>query len=391
LTLRRTVCKAAATGIRNAAAARDRPPEGPMAELSIRGLAKTYAGGVRALAGVDLDIRSGEFFTLLGPSGCGKTTLLRAVAGFVRQDSGEIHVGGRRIDDLPAHRRDIGMVFQDYAVFPHLTVADNVAFGLRARRLPRERIAERVADALRMVHLAGLERRLPAELSGGQQQRIGLARAMAIHPTLLLMDEPLSNLDAKLRVELREDIRDIQRRLGITTVYVTHDQEEALAVSDRICVMNAGTVEQVATPHEAYARPRTRFAAGFVGTMNFLEAEIRADSTLVFAGGAARLAGAPAPGKVTLAIRPEHVAIADPGAAPPGALGVAGTVRKTTYLGREAHLVIDVAGMALAAEILDPTPAHLAMEGRAVVAVLPFARLAAFAPSGESAAVEFAP
>jgi len=194
---------------------------------------------------VALEVAAGEFFTLLGPSGCGKTTLLRCIAGFLAPDSGNIHVGGTRIDTLPAHRRDIGMVFQDYAIFPHLTVAENVGFGLRARGMPRGEIGQRVAESLATVRLEGYGQRLPGELSGGQQQRVGLARAMAIRPQLLLMDEPLSNLDAKLRVELREDIRDIQQRLGITTIYVTHDQEEALAVSDRICVMHGGRIEQV--------------------------------------------------------------------------------------------------------------------------------------------------
>ena len=239
-----------------------------VAELKIQGLAKSYRD-VRVLESIDLDIASGEFFTLLGPSGCGKTTLLRTIAGFQRQDRGEIIVKGDRIDHKPAHKRDIGMVFQDYAIFPHLTVAENVAFGLKARSLPKADIDQRVDESLKMVRLDGYHGRYPAEMSGGQQQRIGLARAMAIRPTLLLMDEPLSNLDAKLRIELREDIRDIQRRLGITTIYVTHDQEEALAVSDRICVMNKGNVEQIGTPYEIYREPIRHFAAGFVGTMNF--------------------------------------------------------------------------------------------------------------------------
>ena len=218
----------------------------------------------------------GEFFTLLGPSGCGKTTLLRIIAGFLAQDRGSLLFDGRRIDTLPAHRRDIGMVFQDYAVFPHLSVRDNVAFGLRARRLPRAEVAARTEQAVALVRLQGFERRMPAALSGGQQQRVGIARALAIRPRLLLMDEPLSNLDAKLRLEMREDIREIQRRLGITTIYVTHDQEEALAISDRICVLQAGRIEQVGTPFEIYRSPARRFAAGFVGTMNFLPAEVDA-------------------------------------------------------------------------------------------------------------------
>ena len=333
-----------------------------MARLTIAGLVKRYAGEVLALAGIDLEIRTGAFFTLLGPSGCGKTTLLRTIAGFVRQDEGTIHVDGERLDDRPPHRRDIGMVFQDYAVFPHLSVADNVAFGLRARKLPRDEIATRVGEALRLVHLEGLGERLPGELSGGQQQRVGLARAMAIRPKLLLMDEPLSNLDAKLRVELREDIRDIQRRLGTTTIYVTHDQEEALAVSDLVCVMSAGRVEQIGPPLEVYRAPRTRFAAGFVGTMNFLPATVDAGGRLAVAGAEpVALAGGAAPGPLTLAIRPEHVAVGAAGGDASPALGLPGTVRKTTFLGREAHLTIDGPAGPLAAELLDPTPDQLAM------------------------------
>ena len=363
-----------------------------MAGLTIAGLVKEYAGGVRALAGVDLEIRSGAFFTLLGPSGCGKTTLLRAIAGFVKQEAGTIHVDGERIDDRPPHRRDIGMVFQDYAVFPHLCVADNVAFGLRARKLPREEITTRVGEAMRLVHLEGLEKRMPGELSGGQQQRVGLARAMAIRPKLLLMDEPLSNLDAKLRVELREDIRDIQRRLGITTIYVTHDQEEALAVSDLICVMSAGRVEQIGPPLEIYRAPRTRFAAGFVGTMNFVQAQIGADGRLAIPGAeAVALAGAPAPGPVALAIRPEHVEVGAARDAGGPALSLPGTVRKTTFLGREAHFTIDGPAGPLAAEVLDPTAAQLAMDGAPIAVRLPLARLLAFAPSGEARTLEFAP
>ncbi len=361
-----------------------------MADLSVKGLVKEYAAGIRVLAGIDLDIRSGEFFTLLGPSGCGKTTLLRTIAGFIRQNSGTIHVGAEPLDDQPAHKRDIGMVFQDYAVFPHLNVADNVAFGLRARRLPQDQIATRVGEALQLVHLDGYGKRLPSELSGGQQQRVGLARAMAIRPKLLLMDEPLSNLDAKLRVELREDIRDIQRRLAITTIYVTHDQEEALAVSDRICVMSAGHIEQVGAPLEIYRAPRTRFAAGFVGTMNFLEAQIDAENRLVVAGTAATLAGTLKTGAVALAIRPEHVEIVtgDP-ADLSTALHLPGTILKTIFLGREAHLKIDTPSGKVTAELLDPRAEQLQMTGANITLRLPFSHLRAFDTSGAFLPLEF--
>ena len=361
-----------------------------MADLSVKGLVKEYAAGIRVLAGIDLDIRSGEFFTLLGPSGCGKTTLLRTIAGFIRQNAGTIHVGTEPLDDQPAHKRDIGMVFQDYAVFPHLSVADNVAFGLKARRLPRDQIAARVAEALQTVHLDGYENRLPSELSGGQQQRVGLARAMAIRPKLLLMDEPLSNLDAKLRVELREDIRDIQRRLAITTIYVTHDQEEALAVSDRICVMSAGRIEQVGAPLEIYRAPRTRFAAGFVGTMNFLAAEIDGARRLVVAGTTAPLAGTPKIGTVALAIRPEHVeVVAADSVDGTAALRLPGKILKTIFLGREAHLKIDTPSGPVTVELLDPHAEQLEMTGAAVTLRLPFNRLRAFDASGAWLPLEF--
>ncbi|MBM3524429.1 MAG: ABC transporter ATP-binding protein, partial [Alphaproteobacteria bacterium] len=344
------------------------------------------------LVDVDLEIAPGEFFTLLGPSGCGKTTLLRCIAGFIRQDAGTIDVGGERLDDKPAHRRDIGMVFQDYAVFPHLSVADNVAFGLRARRLPAAEIASRVAESLGVVHLEGYAARLPSELSGGQQQRVGLARAMAIRPKLLLMDEPLSNLDAKLRVELREDIRDIQRRLGITTIYVTHDQEEALAVSDRICVMSAGRIEQVGAPHAIYRAPSTRFAAGFVGTMNFVPATVSSGSTLSVASASARLSTAVRHDSITLAIRPEHVGIEREGrrSLEPG-FALTGHVLKITFLGREAHLAIETPVGTLAAELLDPELADLAMTGSSVAIRLPFRHLRAFAADGTAVALAFAP
>jgi iron(III) transport system ATP-binding protein len=255
--------------------------------LQVDQLHKRYAD-VAALAGVSLTIRGGEFFTLLGPSGCGKTTLLRCVAGFLKPDGGQILCDGDRLDRLPAHKRDIGMVFQNYAIFPHLTVFENVAYGLRARRVEPADIRRRAMETLRLVQMDALADRRPDQLSGGQQQRVALARAMAIRPRLLLMDEPLSNLDAKLRVEMRTEIRRLQRELGITTVYVTHDQEEALAISERLAVMNAGRVEQVGFPWEVYQAPQSAFVAQFIGTSNTLVGQlVQADGewTRVDVGG----------------------------------------------------------------------------------------------------------
>ena len=243
-----------------------------MAAIELQSVLKRF-GEVTALAGVSLEIASGEFFTLLGPSGCGKTTLLRTLIGFETPNSGSVLVGGQRLNDVPTHRRNMGMVFQSYALFPHMTVAENVAFGLKNRGVASGDCGPRVERVLETVHLGGFGGRTPDQLSGGQQQRVGLARAMVIEPQVLLMDEPLSNLDAKLRVQLREEIRGLQQASGITTVYVTHDQEEALAVSDRIAVMNQGEVQQVGAPWEIYHAPVNAFVAGFVGRINFVDGE----------------------------------------------------------------------------------------------------------------------
>jgi putative spermidine/putrescine transport system ATP-binding protein len=241
------------------------------AAIKLDNVTKTFDGNVVAVDGVTLDIAAGEFFSLLGPSGCGKTTSLRMVAGFERPDSGRVHVGGQDITDVPVHRRDMGMVFQSYALFPHRTVTQNVAFGLRMRDVPKADLDRRVAAALAQVALTGLEDRRPSQLSGGQQQRVALARALVIEPRVLLCDEPLGALDRKLRQQMQFELKELQRRLGVTLVFVTHDQEEALAMSDRIAVMNHGKVEQVGAPTEIYGRPRTRFVADFIGEINLLE------------------------------------------------------------------------------------------------------------------------
>ena len=260
-------------------------------------MTKTFDGKVIAVDGVTLDIAAGEFFSLLGPSGCGKTTSLRMIAGFEQPDSGRVHVGGQDITDVPVHRRDMGMVFQSYALFPHRTVAENVAFGLRMRDVPKPEIARRVAAALAQVELTGLEERKPGQLSGGQQQRVALARALVIEPRVLLCDEPLGALDRKLRQQMQFELKELQKRLGVTLVFVTHDQEEALAMSDRIAVMNRGKVEQIGAPTEIYERPRTRFVADFIGEINLLDdgptpRALRPEKIRLVPAAGARLSGA---------------------------------------------------------------------------------------------------
>lgn len=239
----------------------------------IKDAVKKY-GEFTAVNKVNIHIKQGEFFTLLGPSGCGKTTLLRMIAGFNSIDGGEILFNDRVINKVEAYKRDIGMVFQNYAIFPHMSVYENVAYGLKAKKVPKSEIDRRVKDALELVQISALAARQPSELSGGQQQRVALARAFVIEPGVLLMDEPLSNLDAKLRVQMRTIIKKLQKRLGITTIYVTHDQEEALAISDSIAIMKDGNIMQIDTPENIYKKPLNTFVAGFIGTSNFIGGEI---------------------------------------------------------------------------------------------------------------------
>jgi len=245
--------------------------------LALRGITKSFGGAV-VVDGLTLSIRKGEFVSILGPSGCGKTTTLRIVAGFMQPDRGELLLGGERIDNVPSHRRGAAMVFQNYALFPHLTVFDNVAFGPRMHKVPKTAVARKVEQALELVRLPQLGSRYPRQLSGGQQQRVALARAIALDPKLLLLDEPLSNLDAKLRKELRTEFLEIHRVSGITTLFVTHDIEEAFSVSDRVAVMNQGRLEQFDTPVAIYTKPRTRFVADFVGHANVLEGPLARDA-----------------------------------------------------------------------------------------------------------------
>ena len=243
--------------------------------IAVQNLTKRF-GPLAVVDGVDFSIEEGELFTLLGPSGCGKTTLLRLIAGFYAPDEGEVRFDGRVVNDVPPHERGIGMVFQNYALWPHMTVSGNIAYGLKLRKLGTAAIAERVRGALDKVRLAGLGDRYPGQLSGGQQQRVALARALVLNPKILLLDEPLSNLDAKIRIQVRAEIRKLQKELGITTVYVTHDQEEALTLSDRIAVFNHGKILQVGAPKALYERPANRFVADFIGINNLIDGTVQA-------------------------------------------------------------------------------------------------------------------
>ena len=298
-----------------------------MSSIRIDGVERTF-GSVRAVQDLSLEIRDGELFTLLGPSGCGKTTLLRMVAGFADLDKGAIHFRDRRIDTLPPHRRNTGMVFQNYAIFPNLKVAQNVAYGLKARKIPPADIAARVERALKLVQLGGFETRWPYQLSGGQLQRVALARALVIEPEVLLLDEPLSNLDAKLRVEMRTEIRELQQSLGITALYVTHDQEEALAISDRIAVMRAGRIEQLGSPTEIYRQPQTPFVAEFIGATNLLTGRVAGREhglSAVELGGQKLLVTedcGPAGREVAMSLRPEALRPLSPDETPPPGWGV---------------------------------------------------------------------
>ena len=290
--------------------------------LDVMGLVVRY-GGFTALNAVDLSVRAGEVLALLGPSGCGKTTLLRTVAGFVRQSEGRVMLDGKAVDDLPPNRRSVGIVFQNYALFPHMSVFENVAYGMRARRAPRDRIEARVAELLEMVQMGPMRDRRPGQLSGGQQQRVALARALAIEPEVLLLDEPFAALDRSLRLDMQIEIKRLQRQLGLTAILVTHDQDEAMSVADRIAVMRRGQIEQLGAPVEVYDHPASLFVAGFIGTTNRLPCEVAGwadDQVRLRLSGGAELgmvmqdrppaAGTP----MLLTVRPEHLVLhAEPG------------------------------------------------------------------------------
>jgi ABC-type Fe3+/spermidine/putrescine transport system ATPase subunit len=310
--------------------------------VELRAVSKRY-GAVTALDALDLAVHEGELLSLLGPSGCGKTTTLNVIAGFTTPDAGRVIVDGADVTGQPAWRRGLGVVFQSYALFPHLSVADNVAFGLRERGVPRAEIAARVQEALALVRLPGAGRQRPGELSGGMQQRVALARALVIRPRLLLLDEPLAALDRKLREEMRAELREIQRAVGITTVFVTHDQHEALGLSDRVAVMHAGRIEQLGSPREVYERPATRFAADFVGASSVLDGRALDGETVELPGGV-RLRVVPATPRETgaaarLLIRPERVRLgaATAGAVPARVIGV-------MYLGDHSQVRLELPG-----------------------------------------------
>jgi putative spermidine/putrescine transport system ATP-binding protein len=304
-----------------------------MSGVTLKNLRKNY-GDVAAVDDVSICIRPGELLALLGPSGCGKTTTLRAIAGFVQPTSGTVHFGERDVTRVPVHHRNVGMVFQGYALFPHLTVAKNVEFGLRVRRWDKERVHKRVGEMLDWVQLRKMSERRPKELSGGQQQRVAVARAMAIEPDVLLLDEPFSALDAKLRLQMRTEIRELQQQAAITSVFVTHDQEEAMAIADRIGVMNQGKVEQMGSAEDLYKRPVSRFVAGFIGKCNFIEGRVTGPGRFETASGhALQFPGPHAPGAAALCLRPEHAVLKPPGADNGNGNTLAVTVNAVTYLG----------------------------------------------------------
>jgi iron(III) transport system ATP-binding protein len=341
-----------------------------MTRVQVQGIVKRF-GDMPAIDGISLEVRPGELFTLVGPSGCGKTTLLRIIAGLLDQDVGSVLFNEDRMDDVPPYLRNIGVVFQSYAIFPHLTVGENIAYGLKARRVSPDRITAKVAEASHLVQLEGLLDRMPSQLSGGQQQRVVLARALVIEPRLLLMDEPLSNLDAKLRVQIRSLIRAVQRELQITTIYVTHDQEEALAISDTIAVMDRGRVLQVGKPWELYLKPANRFVADFIGTMNVFRGRVEegaaGDLRALVTGFGQRwqVPAAGAPGaSISVGVRPESLAL-EPGAHAGEAWNsLTGTVTEAAYLGAVVRYEVRVAdGLTVTADIHNPDFAAIRLVG----------------------------
>jgi putative spermidine/putrescine transport system ATP-binding protein len=339
-----------------------------MALLEIENLSKTF-GTNTVLHQFDMQIERGEFITFLGPSGCGKTTVLRMIAGFETPTRGSIKLGGRDVTYVRTRQRKVGMVFQSYALFPNMTVADNIGFGLKVLRRPQAEIKARVEEMLALIKLPKLADRYPWQLSGGQQQRVALARALASKPQVLLLDEPLSALDAKIRVSLREDIRSLQRELGITSIFVTHDQEEALSISDRIVVMNEGRVEQIGTPSEIYNFPRTRFVASFVGTLNLLSGQVvdPASGRIVVGGQELRTSHAlnsSDTGKQrTLAVRPEAIVLEAPAN---GRNTFAATVEEVNFLGAVVRIRTRVEQSVISLDVFNDPNRRLPERGQPV-------------------------
>ena len=345
-------------------------------EVRLVDLKKRF-GGTEAVREVNLSIERGDFFTFLGPSGCGKTTILRMIAGFVRPDQGTILFDGDEVNDVPPWKRDVGMVFQNYALWPHLSVFENVAFGLKERNLPRAIVSERTHRTLSIVNLEGLERRRPSELSGGQQQRVALARTLVIEPRLLLLDEPLSNLDAKLRIQMRHELVRIQKDLGITSIYVTHDQEEALTLSTRIAVMSRGSVVQVGTPKEIYENPKSQEVADFVGTSNFFHAQVMervADKVrLRTEEGFLMVVAYPEAhfpeigSNLLLNIRPESIDVSRLEEGGPNMNRIKGTVRTSAYLGSLVQYEVEVSqGKRVKVNVVNPRKKAIFGEGEQV-------------------------
>jgi len=345
-------------------------PAGVEPEVRLVDLTKQF-GELRAVDKINLEIHAGEFFSLLGPSGCGKTTTLRMIGGFELPSSGRVELRGRDVTGDPPEQRPVNMVFQNYALFPHLNVFDNVAFGLRRHHVPGEDVRRRAGAALELVHLTGYDRRRPDQLSGGQQQRVALARALVNEPTVLLLDEPLGALDLKLRKQLQVELKRVQLQVGITFIYVTHDQEEALTLSDRIAVMDRGRVEQLGTPEELYERPLTRFVADFIGTTNLLAGTVESvdgDIAVVSLGGVDRCVvsrGGLQPGQlIELSIRPEVIDLSpvDPAGvtSPGGAPTLHGRIEQSAYLGTSVSHLVRTDGGGLVATIVPKTADRLA-------------------------------
>ncbi len=355
----------AAARTASAGAAADGQPAGPGAPVTLEGLSRSF-GAVRALDGLSIDLAPGELVALLGPSGCGKTTALRIVAGFETADTGLVTVDGKDISHVPAARRDMGMVFQSYSLFPNMSALDNVGFGLRMRKKSAGDRKQRAGDLLDLVGLSDHAKHYPHQLSGGQQQRVALARALAVEPRVLLLDEPLSALDAKVRLQLREQIRNLQQRLGTTTLFVTHDQEEALSMSDRVGVMKDGKLEQIAVPSELYARPATAFVAEFVGTMNRLPGTMEGSDQVQVLGGVLPVQGHPVglAGAVDVLVRPEGLQIS----AQPGGNGI---VTDRTFLGSVTRVSVLLSG-ALPVKVDQPSTVAAELQpGMSVQVTLP--------------------